>query len=765
LSSLGQKEFIPIHELRKIVVRGSTRWLGHVRLEGDREETPMLVLEHDARLIAVPQRCPHQGYDLTEALVTEDGTLICPHHGQRFPLDCSFHFALAVERQGDDFLMHLPDEDDRAPAIEQNACDEHPPAPPQTLAAEPEMAFLRAEVEALRAANRSLEARIQESMSSMDSMLREVEGRRRDIELKSVELESLAELVTRITESIHDIMLVTGLDGRVLRASKSALTFFGVPAEQLVGKNVDDLLDPADLERLRPLLLGQQWSSRPLLYELIYADESFEEEVVLRTLADRPAAPEGEAKGPRLCHLLHGSVLYDQRGKEEGLILLASDISSVKQREELTRERETQKSLDLMRDALGNISQGITMYDADLKLVVWNQRFFELLDLPEHLGAVGTPFEAFMRYNAERGEYGPGDVEEIVKARMVRAHALEAHTFERERADGRFVEISGNPLPNGSFISTYTDITERKRNEINLREFNTTLERTVAERTEALQKALNDLGEVIENLEQTQDELVRSEKLAALGSMVAGVAHELNTPIGNSLMVASHLVETSMKMKESLKTGLKKSMLDEFLANTDTAGDVLVRNLGKAAELVSSFKQVAVDQTSSKRRTFKLAGMVAEVVTSLGPTIKMTPYIVEQNISTDISMDTFPGPLGQVVTNLINNGIIHGFDGRGHGHIRIEAVQSEDLSQVVLNISDDGKGIPPAVLPRIFDPFFTTKLGQGGSGLGLNIVHNMVFGILGGRITADSVPGEGSCFTLVLPLSAPQQDATQSKPA
>ena len=765
MSESSLRQLIPIHELRKVTVRGSTRWVGHVLLDGEREETPMLVLEHDARLIAVPQRCPHQGYDLTEALVTEDGTLICPHHGQRFPLDCSFHFALAVERQGDAFLMHLPEEDERAPASEQNACDSHPAAPPQTLAAEAETAFLKSEVEALRAANRSLEARIQESMGTMDSMLREVEGRRRDIELKSVELESLAELVTRITESIHDIMLVTGLDGRVLRASRSALIFFGVPAEQLVGKNVDDLLDPADLERLRPLLLGQQWSSRPLLYELIYADENFEEEVVLRTLAEKPAAEASEDKAPRLCHLLHGSVLYDQRGKEEGLILLASDISSVKQREELAREREMQKSLDLLRDTLGNISQGVTMYDADLKLVVWNPRFLELLDLPEHLGAVGTPFEAFMRYNAERGEYGPGDIEEIVKVRMLRAQLREAHTFERERADGRFIEISGIPLANGSFISTYTDITERKRNEINLQEFNTTLERTVAERTEALQKALTDLGDVIENLEQTQDELVRSEKLAALGSMVAGVAHELNTPIGNSLMVASHLVETSRKMKESLKTGLKKSMLDEFLGNTDTAGDVLVRNLGKAAELVSSFKQVAVDQTSSQRRRFKLAEMVAEVVTSLGPTIKMTPYIVEQEIYDDICMDTFPGPLGQVVTNLINNGIIHGFDGREHGHIRIETVKSDDRSQVILKIADNGKGIPPGVLPRIFDPFFTTKLGQGGSGLGLNIVHNMVFGILGGRITADSVPGEGCCFTLVLPLTAPQQGTPQNSPA
>jgi signal transduction histidine kinase len=449
-------------------------------------------------------------------------------------------------------------------------------------------------------------------------------------------------------------------------------------------------------------------------------------------------------------------------GEPAGFILLQEDITERKQDEQRARENDMAKSLAVLRDAVGNISQGISMIDADLNLVVCNPRFLELLGFPDALGAPGTPFEAYMRYNAERGEYGPGDVEDLIESRIAQARRFEAHRFERERSDGCIIEVVGKPLPNGGFITTYTDITERKRHEIELQEFNTTLEVKIAERTEALQKALKDLGNVIENLEQTQDELVRSEKLAALGSMVAGVAHELNTPIGNSLMVASHLVEVSKKMKESIKTGLKKSMLDDFLADTDSAGDVLVRNLGKAAELVSSFKQVAVDQTSSQRRAFKLAEMVAEVVTSLGPTIRKTPFLVEQEIAEGIVLESFPGPLGQVVTNLVNNGIIHGLDGRENGRIRIEATIHENNEQVVVKISDDGRGIPANVLPRIFDPFFTTKLGQGGSGLGLNIVHNMVFGILGGRISVDSIPGEGTCFTLVLPLIAPEQGGSEN---
>jgi signal transduction histidine kinase len=134
----------------------------------------------------------------------------------------------------------------------------------------------------------------------------------------------------------------------------------------------------------------------------------------------------------------------------------------------------------------------------------------------------------------------------------------------------------------------------------------------------------------------------------------------------------------------------------------------------------------------------------------------MTPYILEQSIVDDLTMDSFPGPLGQVVTNLINNAIIHGFDGRSSGRIQIDAEKAKDGQQIILHISDDGTGIAPNILPRIFAPFFTTKLGHGGSGVGLNIVHNIVFCVLGGRITADSTHEKGTCFTLILPLSAPE---------
>jgi signal transduction histidine kinase len=467
--------------------------------------------------------------------------------------------------------------------------------------------------------------------------------------------------------------------------------------------------------------------------------------------------------------------------------LMIADVAARKRAEDSLREfnatleqkivertetlRKALADLGSAQDRLSQIIDGSPVVtfvlDRDHRITHWN-RACEVLTEVSAATALGTREAWRPFYDSARptmadlivsGETG-GQVDRFYADTWRRSEIIEG-AYEAEGffpnfgETGRWLYFTAAPLRDSmgkviGAIETLRDITEQRQAEAALNE-----------RAAALQQALKDLGDVIENLEQTQDELVRSEKLAALGSMVAGVAHELNTPIGNSLMVASHLVETSHKMKESLKTGLKKSILDAFLVDTDTAGDVLVRNLSKAAELVSSFKQVAVDQTSSQRRSFNLAEMVAEIVTTLGPSIRMTPYLIEQNIPDDITMDSFPGPLGQVVTNLINNGILHGFDGRENGRICIEADRPGGSGQVVLKISDDGKGIPANVLPRIFDPFFTTRLGQGGSGLGLNIVHNIVFGVLGGRISADSVPGEGSCFTLALPLSAPEQGGAE----
>jgi signal transduction histidine kinase len=298
-------------------------------------------------------------------------------------------------------------------------------------------------------------------------------------------------------------------------------------------------------------------------------------------------------------------------------------------------------------------------------------------------------------------------------------------------------------------ILTYEDVTAKHQYEANILALNASLEQRVALRTQELSNAL-------EHLTSAQAELVRTEKMAALGSLVAGIAHELNTPIGNSLTVASTLQDQSRAFVNDMARGLTRSRLDEYVATTQEGAGILMRGLRHAADLVSSFKQVAVDQTSVNRRQFDLRDTVLEILLTMGPAIRKTNHSVDCIIEKGILLESYPGPFGQVLTNLVNNALLHAFDGSTQGKITIAAVP-RGADQVEVSVQDNGNGIPAANLSRVFDPFFTTKLGKGGSGLGLNIVYNLVHEALGGTITVANTPGSGACFTVLIPLTAPTQ--------
>jgi len=299
------------------------------------------------------------------------------------------------------------------------------------------------------------------------------------------------------------------------------------------------------------------------------------------------------------------------------------------------------------------------------------------------------------------------------------------------------------------------DITAVRRTEDALRDLNADLEARVASRTRQLEKLNTELSGAFENLRMTQGELVRSEKMAALGSLVAGVSHELNTPLGNGLMAVSALADAVRSFKGTMQSGLRRSDLEDFVLRVDQGADIAVRNLQRAADLVVSFKQVAVDQTSSQRRRFELSEVVHEMVISLGPTLRRTPYEVVLDVpKIGLLLDSYPGPLGQTLGNLINNAVMHAFDGRQNGTIRITGYRDVN-GWIALRVEDNGQGIPAALLPRIFDPFVTTKMGRGGTGLGLHIAYNAVTTLLGGTLTVHSVQGQGTTFELHLPEQAP----------
>lgn len=301
-------------------------------------------------------------------------------------------------------------------------------------------------------------------------------------------------------------------------------------------------------------------------------------------------------------------------------------------------------------------------------------------------------------------------------------------------------------------VTSIVDISELRQTQRALEVLNHELEERVSART-------TDLETAIDNLRHAKDELVRSEKLAALGSMVAGIAHELNTPIGNSVTVASTLQDRSRELRHMLNGGgLRKSQLENYAETVQNSSDLLLRNLNQARSLMNSFKQVAMDQASVQRRQFDLKLTLEEVLVTARPMYKKTPHQLEVEIQEGVMMQSYPGPLGQIVTNFIANALLHAFEGRttehpGHMYLRCAQINDE---QVELVFRDDGQGVKPEYLSRLFDPFFTTKLGKGGNGLGLNIVYNLVTQVLGGKISAHSEVGQGTCFTLILPVIAPQ---------
>ncbi len=269
------------------------------------------------------------------------------------------------------------------------------------------------------------------------------------------------------------------------------------------------------------------------------------------------------------------------------------------------------------------------------------------------------------------------------------------------------------------------------------------LEEKVADRTQELSDALA-------NVSAMQTQMVESEKLAALGSLVAGMAHEINTPVGIAVTAASHLVERTAELRGAWHAGsMKRSALDRYIEGVKDTGHLILTNLERSNELVQSFKQVAVDQSTEERRTFRVRSYLDDILRSLRPKLKRTPHLVEIDCDPDLTLTSYPGALAQILTNLVLNSVVHAYAEGVSGRI-IVAATSHD-GGVRLEYSDDGRGIPDELRQHIFEPFFTTRRAAGGSGLGLHIVYNLVTQRLGGTIAVDSKPGCGTEFTIDIP--------------
>ncbi|WP_420266502.1 response regulator [Candidatus Magnetominusculus dajiuhuensis] len=282
--------------------------------------------------------------------------------------------------------------------------------------------------------------------------------------------------------------------------------------------------------------------------------------------------------------------------------------------------------------------------------------------------------------------------------------------------------------------------------------FSDTSLRKQAEEKQAL--LLDELKHTNENLLFSQEKVIQSEKLAALGQLVSGVAHEINTPIGNSVMAASHLQDRTREIVELFNQNkLSKSKLENYFSSASEDSDIILKNLLRSSAMVKSFKMVSGDQTSQQRRRFKLKEYLEDIIMSLRPTLKKTSLEVHIHCDESLELDSYPGAFAQIITNLVTNAITHAFDKDSKGKIDINVIETQ--KNIVIMFNDNGKGVANDVVCRIFDPFFTTNRKGGNSGLGLNIVFNIVQKTLQGEVECETIEGEGTSFVITIPRELP----------
>jgi PAS domain S-box-containing protein len=514
--------------------------------------------------------------------------------------------------------------------------------------------------------------------------------------------------------------------GRVLYWNRASELLYGYSAEEALGKTLDKLFwTPAQTAEWLATLHETASTGQPYgPVEAPLTNKAGEQRVIL-----------------------YSSFAIPETGGGHRFVCMDVDITERKRAELAVRQSEA-RFADLFHKSRVPqlVSNPRTRETEDV-----NQAFVDLLGHPRErlLGARGSDLELF---------WDATDSQEVA-----RAHAAggtnEPVEIRSRRANGEQCIVLGSAFTiqtaSGPRIAwSMVDVTEQRAAQRQVEELNASLESKVEARTAELKSTLD-------NLKVSQDALLQSEKLAALGRLVAGVAHELNTPIGNALLTASTASTQAEEFERQAQAGLRRSVLQGFVASSRQASSILMRNLEKAAELIRSFKQVAADQASSQRRGFILKEVVDEVLLAHHPIFKKTAVAVTSDVPEGIRLDSYPGPLGQVLGNLITNAVLHGFEDRSKGSVTISArLDGEDAVEIA--VRDDGRGISEANLKRIFDPFFTTRMGRGGTGLGLSICHRIVTESLGGSIRVASRLREGSSFIVHIPLRAPavaQQEA------
>jgi PAS domain S-box-containing protein len=520
----------------------------------------------------------------------------------------------------------------------------------------------------------------------------------------------------KLFDSSIDGIYVTTPEGRLLNANPALARMMGYDTPQELIEGVTDVaraiyLDPS-LRTEYQERMARDGMVREFEYQVRQRDGT------VLWLSDSATTVRDEA----------GRVV-----RYEGVV---RDITNQKRAEDEVAEGRRR-----LQEVIDTVPAVINLKDMQMRYVLMNRYMANIFNI-EPEDAIGrTTSDIMSRYGAQKTDEND---------RRVLDAGEELGFYEEEYIDssGTMRQWLVNKLPlRGSdgnikqIVTVALDIGERKRNELEMR------------------KAKDAAEATLQHLRETQNSLIEAEKLAALGRLVAGVAHEVNNPVGISLTVASSLERKATVFAEEVARGdLRRSSLNEFVETSRSAASQLVGNLNRAAELIQSFKQVAADRSYSDQRTFNLSDLTDQVVMSLRPGIRKQNLTLKVECEQGLMMNSYPGPYGQVLTNLFLNSVAHAFPDGGAGEVNIK-VRASGENHVEVLYSDNGCGMTPDIRRRAFDPFFTTRREEGGTGLGLHIVYSIVTSRLGGQIHLESEPGTGTRVQMILPRNAPAEFA------
>ncbi|MDV7338365.1 PAS domain S-box protein [Terasakiella sp. A23] len=441
---------------KKVNANGQDRWVGTLPQEGDNPPGRCLILEHNGRYMGVALACPHAGAPLTYANLKE-GALVCSLHGYSYELEGEDGIGFAVIRDGDNFYLGESEPlDETGEAKELKA----------------EILALKMELEAQRSANQALQKQVITSMENMDSLFSEVELKKTEWKRKSDRLERLNDLINRVTDGISEIMVITGPDGCITRVNKKACEVFDCAAEEFLGQSVDDLLTRSDFNALKSEYDQQVSADMPLLYQLCFIENPFEAEVALRfSLRGDHNASQASP------YLLRGTRLYNKAGKEEGAILVASNLSRVKEREAQRRQEETEKALKLLEVSLGCIGHGIAVFDEKGKLLVSNEAYAVVMRCPEDWNVPGTAYKKIMTLETENASL----ITVPIEARTLEKLRTKPCRWESFYDDGLVIDHDTSVMPDGGFVIVARDITAQHQEAETIRRLSYAVEQSPTE--------------------------------------------------------------------------------------------------------------------------------------------------------------------------------------------------------------------------------------------------------------------------------------------